>query len=142
MYIPHARVESPPVPAVLNKIRQRRRSSEDLNSTRDSAARESTCVEDGDNDLNDESASLNVSRISGTSRPEHALSTSHGSLAGLQDDDNLAAASGSLLDTTLETDSKTGRGSSSLNDQKRILSQLSALRQVNGIDPTVACEVG
>lgn len=127
MYIPHGRADSPPVPAVLNKIRQRRRSSEDLNSTNDSVNPETICVEDEENDLVEESASVNVSR---TCRSGLNLSTSHNSLAGLQDENELLVGSSTMIDTTLESNVNSGRGSS-LNDQKRILSQLSALRQVN-----------
>ncbi|OQR74666.1 hypothetical protein BIW11_03390 [Tropilaelaps mercedesae] len=132
MYIPQGRSDSPPVPAVLNRMRQRRRSSDELNSTHESVARGSTGGEDNEKDFADDT-SLNVvptPRVSTGHSRAMGLSTSYGSLVPYksQTDDQTEDPCGTPEDTTLES-CREGRTVGSVNDQKRILSQLSALRQ-------------
>ncbi|XP_022703527.1 uncharacterized protein LOC111268663 isoform X2 [Varroa jacobsoni] len=136
MFIPQGRAESPPVPAVLSKLRQQRRSSDDLNSTRDeSIARGFGCAEGNENDFIEDTSTLSISHASHQSRASNGLthsiglSTSHGSLTGYrsQVEEQTKASCGTPLDTTFE--SAIGGQAACMNDQKRILSQLSALRQ-------------
>lgn len=137
MFIPQGRAESPPVPAVLSKLRQQRRSSDDLNSTRDeSIARGFGCAEGNENDFIEDTSTLSISHASHQSRASNGLthciglSTSHGSLTGYRNqvEEQTKASCGTPLDTTFE--SAIGGQAACMNDQKRILSQLSALRQV------------
>ena len=101
MYIPQGRAESPPVPALLNKMRMQ--SSEELNATRNSS-HDSNLEESVD--LPNMSLSRSKSNISLTSlrksqRPPSVYSEKESECQG------------------------------GVNDQKKILSQLSTLRQVS-----------